>query len=224
MPKKLYLTIILLIIVAVATVAAVIALQPHEPQTQADLSSLKPGDYFTYSITGVAELIDPNATVPQNFLEVNMTDYYKVTITDVNSTVVSFDTTWRFTNGTQFDNSGYVNLNNGTSKEFWAIYAANLTTGKPVRPAVPDGAVVNETETRTYKDGTRQTNILSMQGTFYDTSDLTYSRAYMDYSDVHFDSQTGMLVELSDRKIYNDPQLILTVDYNLVDSNVLQVS
>lgn len=225
MPNKLYLAIIILIILIASGIAAIFAFQTPPSQAQTVKSGLKPGDTFTYSMKGISELGDPNATTPENFLEVNMTDYYRVTITSVSNPIVSFNTTWRFTNGTQIDRTGKVNIETGAdSEEFWAIYAANLTINAPVRPAFLNGAIVNETETRTYKDGNRQTNVLQMQGEFYDSSDPTYTRTYSDFMYVHFDSQIGMLVELKDIKIYTDPQIILTVEWKLVDSNVLAIA
>ncbi len=224
MPKKLYISIFILIVLVVATLAAVFAFQPAPTETKTAKSGLKVGDYFTYSMTGVSELGGPNVTTPANFYDVNMTDYYKVTITAVENPVVSFDTVLRFKNGTQIDRSGQVNIETGISQEFWAIYEANLTIGKPTRSAVTSGAIVNMTESSSYKDGNRTTNILQMQGQFYDSADPTYTKTYLDYTYVHFDSQTGMLVELKNRKIYTDPQIILTVEWKLVDSNVWAIS
>jgi hypothetical protein len=223
MPKKIYISIFILIILVVASLAAFFAFQTPPSQAQTVASGLKPGDTFTYSMKGISSIGESNATTPENFLEVNMTDYYRVTITTVSNPIVSFNTTWRFTNGTQIDRTGQVNIETGAdSQEFWAIYAANLTAKAPVRQAFPNGAIVNETETRTYKDDSRQTNILQMQGQFYDSNNPT--RTYSDFMYVHFDSQTGILVELKDMKIYSDPQIILTFEWKLVDSNVWTIT
>jgi hypothetical protein len=227
MSNKVYLAIIVLVVLVVSSVAAFYALQtPQEEETtNPTTAGVKAGDTFTYSMTGTAELGEEDITIPENFLEINMTDYYKVTITEVDGPIVSFNTTLKFTNGTQFDRTGQVNIETGAnSEEFWAIYAANLTTGDPSRPEVADSTTINATETRTYLDGDRETNFLRAEGEFYDTTDLTYSTYYYDYTYVHFDSQTGMLVELKNIKIYSDPQIIYTVQWNLIDSNVLQVS
>ena len=224
MTRKLFLAIIVLVIICVVSVAAIFAIQsPSEPPKTA-VPGLKEGNVFTYSMKGYSSTGDPNVTTPENFLQVNMTEYYRVTITSVSGPEVAFNTTWRFTNGTQIERPGKVNIATGIdSQEFWAIYAANLTDKDLVRPSTPNGITVNESETRTYKDGDRQTNIIKMQNEFIDSSDLTYSRTYTDYMYVHFDRQTGMLVELRDMKIYTDPQIILTVEWKLVDSNVWNI-
>ncbi len=225
MRKKLYISIFILIVLVVAIIAAVFAFQPAPAETIQAKSGLKAGDTFTYSMTGISELGDPNATTPPNFYDVNMTDYYKVTITAVEDPKVSFDTQWRFKNGTQLDYPGYVNIETGDNDDiFWAIYAANLTVGKPARPAAPNKCTVNMTDYVDYKDGNRTTNKLQIQGQFYDPTDPTFTKSYLDYTNVHFDRETGMLVELRNRKIYTDPAIILTVEWKLVDSNVWAIS
>jgi hypothetical protein len=228
MPKKVYLAIIVLAVLVVASVAAFYALQTPpatEEPTVTVKAGVKAGDTFTYSITGMAETGNDNVAIPSSFKELNQTDYYKITITNVEGPSVTYNSTWRFLNGTQFDRTETINVATGTDAvDFWAIYAANLTKGSLLRPAIAGGATVNETETRIYMDGNRTANVFSMSGVFYDSEDLTYTRTYNAYRYVHFDQQTGMLVELKEIKIYTDPEIMLTVDWNLVDSNVLQVS
>lgn len=225
MPKKVYLAIIVLVVLVVASVAFYCALQTPQEAAPTTKAGVKVGDTFTYNMTGHAEIGEQDVTIPENFLEINMTEYYKITITEVEGPIVSFSTTLKFTNGTQFDRTGQVNIETGAnSEEFWAIYATNLNAGDPSRPGVSSSLTVNSTETRTYLDGDRETNFLRAEGEFYDTTDPTFSKYYYDYTYVHFDKQTGMLVELRNIKIYSDPQIIYTVEWNLIDSNVLQVS
>jgi uncharacterized protein (UPF0333 family) len=229
MPKKTYLAIIIIIVLAVASVAAFYVLQtPQENNTEPTSTTkagVKAGDTFTYEIIGISETSSEDVTTPENFLDVNKTDYYRIEITKVEDPIVSYNVTWQFNNGTKYSYSSQINIDTGAyTQDFWGIYTANLTQGSLSRPGYPEGATVNATETRTYLDGDRQTNILRMNGEFYDSSDLTYTKSYLEYTYVDFDSQTGMLVELKDMKIYTNPDIILTVEWKLVDSNVLQVS
>jgi hypothetical protein len=106
---------------------------------------------------------------------------------------------------------------------FWAIYPSNLTLYSLVRPSGTDGMIVNETETRTYNYGPRTTNVMSVQNEFVNNNDPTLSTSFNDYLYVHFDRITGMLVELKEIKIYSDPQIILTVDWQLQYTNVWSV-
>ena len=231
MPKKGYIAIIVIVILAVASVGAYYALtqQPTQSDNNPDVNvtvGVKAGDTFTYSIKGIAELISENATIPENFYDLNKTDYYKVTITNVEDSNVTLSTTWLFTNGTHYDRTETVNVAVGTENvDFWGIYAANLVNGSLLRPAgANDGARFNSTVTRTYADGNRSTNTLSLSTVFYDTTDPTFTKGYYAYRDLYVDAPTGMMVELQDKKIYTDPQIIETVEWKLIDSNVIQVS
>ncbi|MGD6934574.1 MAG: hypothetical protein ACQCN5_10245 [Candidatus Bathyarchaeia archaeon] len=226
MPKKAYIAIIVLAILVVASVAAIYILQqPQGNQTPSLAIGVKAGDTFTYNMTGTTEAYNENTTIPENFLAVNMTEYYKVTITDVESPIVSYNIIWQFKNGTQYNYNGKLNVANGANtQDFNYIYPANLALSSPVRPELTDGPTVNETQTSTYLNGDRQTNIIRQQAVYYDSTDLTYTKMYYDYKYIYVDSQTGMLVQFRDRQVYTDPQIILTVDWNLIDSNVLQVS
>jgi hypothetical protein len=181
------------------------------------------GNYFTYRIIGISDLIGENASSPASFSEINMTDWYRVTITSVSGSEVEFNTTWRFANGTEIERTGYVNVATGDDNQvFWAIYPANLKLNDYVSPQGSDNTIVNDTETRTYASGTRQTNIMTLQNEFVDTSDPAL-RTCDDYMYVHFDRATGMLVELRDMRVYSDPEVILTTEQVLIDSNVWTV-
>jgi hypothetical protein len=225
--KKIYLALALIVIIAVAAIGVFAFQTFSKPVTF--LPGVKVNDVFTYSMKGYADLMDENASIPENFYGVNMTDYYRVTITAVAAPIVNFTTVWRFTNGTQISNVGSVNIENGDNAEFWAIYPANLTLGSPVRPSEPSGAIVNETDTKTYASGVRDRNIMSVEGEFTDLDDPTYSTMYYDSTVVYFDKTTGMLVDLTNVKIYNNPvtftpSLFLRVVWALEDTNVWQVS
>ncbi len=181
------------------------------------------GNIFTYSIKGNAVLTSENASIPENFYVINMTAWYRVTITNVTGPEVHFNTTWHLVNGTEIENVGYVNVLTGSDNQiFWAIYPANLKVNDYVSPGGSDGAIVNETETRTYASGTRETNIMTLQNQLFDSSNP--ERTYDDYIYVHFDKATGMLVELRDMKVYSDPGVILTTEQVLVSTNVWAVS
>ena len=49
------------------------------------------------------------------------TDYYKVTITDVNGTTVSMDTLWRFINGTEITVPQTIDLSNGHKTDQYRV-------------------------------------------------------------------------------------------------------
>ena len=183
------------------------------------------GDIFTYSIKGYATLIDANATVPENFQELNMTEWYRVTITQVNDTEISFSSTWRFSNGTEIDSTGKVNIKTGigNSPDFWAIYASGLGANDFARPLREGGHVINATEMRTYKDGERETNYVSLPERLrYDADDP--SRTITEYLSIYFDKQTGMLVELRNSQVYSYPEVLIVLEWKITDSTVWDIS
>ena len=94
---------------------ALLSYQPPVDQTPNEtvVAGVAAGDVFTYSIRGYATIIDANATVPEWVFQVNMTEWYKVTITQVNDSEVSFSATWRFSNRTEIDKTGKVNIKTG---------------------------------------------------------------------------------------------------------------
>ncbi len=191
--------------------------------TQTPLPGVVAGNTFTYKLNGYVDLIsEDNVTLPPAPAEYNNTESYRVTITSVSGPIVSFNTTWSFLNGTEIKNSGYVNVSSGDdNRVFWAIYPANLTVNQLISPQGTDGIYVNETNIRNYGSGGRATNFYTVQAEFPDTTNP--SRVFDDYTYVNFDKTTGMMVELKDMQVYNDPAVILTYHWVLTDSNVWQV-
>jgi hypothetical protein len=193
----------------------------------AAVPGVKAGDVFTYTIRGFYSSNDPNATMPENFLELNTTDWYRITVTNVSDAQVSIDTAWHFSNGTELDGSGYVNVETGINyptQGFWAIYAANLKAGDNVRPNGPDRSTINETITKDYGATTRKTNHLSLVMQYYDANDPTYTKTWTEYMQTYFDQQTGILVQFSDISMYTNPTMTLTTTWTLKDTNVWTIS
>jgi len=222
MVSKSSITVIILFVSLVIVLAGIILSLTPTQNTEAGVVA---GNVFTYDLKGYVDANDPNATLPAGLLQLNMTDWYRVTITLVSSSEVHFNTTWRFVNGTEIDRAGKVDLLTGKdNQEFWAIYPANLSINNLVRPLGTDGLIVNDTEVKTYKEGPRNTNVMTLNTQFVDVEDPTLSRTYLDNLYVHFDKLTGMLVELRDIKLYSDPQVILTYVWEIKDSNVWAIS
>jgi hypothetical protein len=223
-PKKLYIAIILLVILIAATAAVVInATQPTPLNVKVGVHI---GDSFTYGIVGTSVLTDLNAVESPGFSEYNQTDYFKITITAVNGTSVSFDTVWRFTNGTEIPASQTIDLSNGMKNDsngFWAIYPANLNVGDLLRPTGFDGLRVNATDTQTYAGSTRERNLWFIENQFFDVNDPTHNTLRDDYTRVYFDKQTGMLVTLDSITYYNNPLKTEAITWTLVSSTVWTV-
>jgi hypothetical protein len=230
MVKKLTVAVSLLVIliVIVLIVAFLFTSYGTEQTEQAAPPGVHVGDVFSYDITGLWNSIDPSATMSPAFSQLNQTEYFKITITQVDESKVSFNTTWRFTNGTEVGGTGTINVSTGIYSPiegFGFIYPANLHANDRTRPTGPDRTTVNETLTRTYTSGVaRATNRLSLTFIYYDTNDPTYTTTYTELSTVYFDQQTGMLVEFRSQSLYNDPDVAVTIIWRIKESTVWQVS
>jgi len=225
MARKVFVAILVLIISVVVILAVILGTQTP---TETVVAGVVPGNVFTYDLKAYTTINDPtnsNVTIPPAVSAYNATEWYRVTITSVSGPEVSFNTTWRFTNGTEIESAFKINLLTGVNNPpFWTMYVANLSLNSLVRPQGSDGLIVNETEGRAYKNSSRATNIILLQNENVDVADPTLSRTYEDYLYVHFDKITGMLVELRNIQLYSDPQVILTYVSELEDSNVWAVS
>lgn len=189
---------------------------------------LNVGDEFTYDIKGFWSSPDPDVRPSGSFFELNMTERFELNVTEVSDEEVSINTAWLFNNGTEVKATSTINLQTGMtypSGGFWAIYAPNLEAGDSVRPIGPDRSTINETQTRDYGGGvTRATNLLQLMQESYDANDPTGTRTLTEYTNTHFDKQTGMLVELRYTSVYTNPSMTLTVSWKIRDTSVWNIS
>jgi hypothetical protein len=171
MVKKRSRTIIFLaIITAIIIVLAAFIILANSGSSASALPGVRKGDEFIYDIKGFSSSSDSSA-MSQEFLELNMTDWYKVTVTDVSGSDVSLNITWRYTNGTEFKSTSSINVETGIcypTNGFYPIYAANLKANDFLRPHGPDRSTINETSTRQYASGARETNRRSLVFERYD--------------------------------------------------------
>jgi hypothetical protein len=189
--KKRYSVIFIAIFAVIIIIVAFIIFTHLESQPDRfAVPGVKAGDEFTYAVKGFWSSQDPDAVPPTNFFELNMTEWYKVTVTGVSGADISINTTWHFNNGTEFERATSINVETGMpypTEGFYPIYAANLTANDFVRPLGSDRSTVNETTTRQYASGVRETNLLSFIQEFYDADDPTYTRTFTRYTDTYFD-------------------------------------
>ena len=67
------------------------------------------GDELTYDIQYFSDSTDPEM-IAESFYQYNLTEWYKVTVTDVSNASITLSTTWRFINGTEFKGSNTVDV------------------------------------------------------------------------------------------------------------------
>ena len=211
MKKQFSIAILLIIIITTPVVAAGFE--------QERVPGVSVGNEFTYSEKSFWISSDPNTPKPAGLADVNMTDYYRVTVTSVSGSNVSTHTRWHFTNGTDVENDGSVSTDTIAYRGgFWAIIGRNLNATERVHPNSPDDlSTINETVTRDYTGYSRQTNHLSL--TFNPAGSNSSTSRYTENVDTYFDRQTGALVLLEDNHAYSNPTTTLAVTWMLVSQN-----
>ncbi len=218
---KAYIAIILLVVLIGASAAVIYATQP--PATKPVALGVHAGDTFTYRLLGTSNLTSLAAVDTPGFSVYNDTDNYKITVTDVQGTLVSLNTLWTFKNTSAITGSQTIDLSNGNKTEtngFWAIYASNLNVGDLLRPNGFDGVKVNATSTITYTGGARERNFMAIGGESYLATDPTHSTLRYDTTLVYFDKQTGMLETLIWITDYNNPEMREVITWTLISSSV----
>ena len=227
--KRSRLILVLAIVSAIIIILAFIALTQLGSQAAQDaVPGVNVGDTFTYDIRGYYSSNDPNATIPENFPQINMTEWFRIVVKEVSGSEVTINTTWRFSNETELNGINTIDVETGINNPidgFWAIYASNLRANDRTRPNGPDQSTINATSPKEYSSGvTRETNTLSLVQNYYDADDPTYGTTLTEYMQADFDKQTGMLVQLSDISDYTNPGMRLALLWTLMDTNVWAVS
>jgi hypothetical protein len=221
MRKKQARLVLLITTVIVIIIAAIIWTNFGSQSPQVAIG-VKAGDTFTYELQGLWESNDPNATISNSILQLNMTESYQVIITNVSNPDVSIHTIWRFKNGTKIEANDKVDIETGASSGFWAIYAANLNEGQSGHAIGPEPHPISSTVNKQYSSGERETNLVLLNAQFQ--NEIDPSRVYTDTRAVQFDKKTGMLVELRDESEYNIPAMTEIIVWKLIASNVWAVA
>jgi hypothetical protein len=217
------LALLLFVIVVLAIVIYTnLGMQPAE----AAVPGVAKGDFFTYNVMGIVNSKSPDAEIPSQFLDLNNTEWYRVTVTDVSGPEVSIETAQHFKNGTEVTGTGMVNVETGINSPmngFWAVFASNLKANDRVHPNGPERSTVNATVSRDYgAGGTRETNSLYIINQYVDQNEP--DKTYTEYGNTYFDQQTGMLVELRYISVYNNPEVTLQLVWKLTETNRWAVS
>ena len=118
-PKKIYAIVTLLIILIAATAALIYV--AANPAPKPITVGVHVGDVFIYNITSTSTLTDLNAVETPGFFQYNQTNYYKITITDINEYNVTMDTLWSFKNGTEVTGTQMVDIANGARYRYQRI-------------------------------------------------------------------------------------------------------
>lgn len=214
MNRKLTITFSLLALLALGIVGQSFA--------QTRVPGVNMGDTFNYSLTAYWNSNNASATIPSDLQELNKTKSYEVSITSVIDTNVTSNEFWSFTvNDTKNPSLVIQDVESGASYYMGGligITGANISANELLHPSTTDGWRVNQTISRSYGSGTRETNVIIFTDSILDSNNSTIGSSNDTYS---FDRQTGVLVERrQDIVQYEDHVVILLV---LTETNLWTV-
>jgi hypothetical protein len=220
MSKKIGIALIVVIVLIFASVTAFYMLRTPTNTGSPVTTGLNIGDVFIYQMVGFAD--SPiGLSTPESFVDINNTKHYRVEITDIDIPIVSYTVSWEFNNGTTYSDDGMINLETGSYLGYyWNIYASDLSVGSLCRIGNEDEPTINSTQVKTYPDGDREVNFLSISYTAYDIDDSTYTNFCYVFDYVYFDKQTGIMVAYETMRLFNYPEISLTVEYKLVEYKI----
>jgi hypothetical protein len=172
------------------------------------------GDWFTYEVNASWNSNDPDATYPpvdyENWEITNHTEWAKMEITGVSGTNVSVQYLTHFENGTEKIEDGYIDVATGDeANAALTIISASLDVNDNLYTSGDYSMwMINETITRTYQDGVRNTNHINMTFDFSWTVNETEYYVFQSVN-LYWDKETGVLVEDS-FELYNQTGEYLT--------------
>lgn len=182
---------------------------PAASGQEAIVAGVKPGDIFTYTVTGSYSSSAPLSDVPDEILNAAATEYFRITIVPFSSPNIEYEWVWHFTNGTEQTDNGTHGITNieipsESSGPFQLMVSANLTTDESIHPHYGPRLTFNETVMWPYSNYTRATNRLRTE-----TQEQNNQTAVTKYrtvdSDAYYDKLTGMLVSLDEETYYQNP-------------------
>jgi hypothetical protein len=171
------------------------------------------GDWFKFGELDISwESTNPNATVPSYVTEFNETEWILYSVVSVNGTNITIRAVDHFKNGTEIALDAWTDIETGVinltfSGKLWPavnlIIGANLKENDTIYTSDPH--FINETITRVYASGSRETNHYNV------TVENAYSFQYFSIN-YYWDRVCGFLVEISLKEVYEQDSY--TINYS----------
>ena len=180
MGKKIVLSILVLLFLVLSTVMNVSA--------QTRTVGVNVGNLFRYSVSISWSSNDPNAKPDPSVVNENATQWLQFAVTAISGTNITARLTTHFKNETETTTNGWEDVNTGDYQILAGLFiSVNLKPGDSLyNSSTYNRAFINETISRTYSSGVRDTdqfNAITTSGT------LNYSSNY------YWDKLTGVMVE-----------------------------
>lgn len=196
MNKKLTITLPLMFLLCFGLVGQVFA--------QTRVLGVTFGDNLIYSRTSTWQTSNASAILPPYLVDtINGTLNYNVTVYYVAGNNVTEIEAWTFKNGTVINSVATINTDTDDVYDFvpnlppfQGFYDANLQVNDPLYPGnltIP--LRINQTITRDYASGKRDTNLVEYSYQVEDATDPTNSTIGTQTESLYIDKATGVLVE-----------------------------
>jgi hypothetical protein len=234
MKNGLAIKVILIVIVCLAILlVALFAFQwqtPAQTPAQTRVTGVKAGDYFIYAAESFYTS-DNASMVPPSMVELaNATDQYRIDIQGVSEVNVTESYTWSLSNGTEYaylvtqdvvSGQSYYQSFNVPPLEI--LTGANITVGSLLHPNGNDTITVNQTISRNYSSGARDTNVIEISRSIIDNS-TDNTATGISTTKFYIDKATGVIVrEDSEIVHWANPNVSMTLIWFLQGTNAFQV-
>jgi opacity protein-like surface antigen len=224
--KTILLTSLSIILILSATILATLA--------QTRTVGVSTSDWFTHGEISVEwSTNDTSATFPPSYAswlgDLNQTEWMRTIIQGITGTNVSAQFTEHFKNGTERTRPGWIDIDTGeatsetntTADATFLLISANLETNDTLYTTSGFTQLrINETITRGYPGGPRNTNHLNLTYEYVYTNGQTMTlRQTVNY---YWDTTTGTLVELTIQATNQTGQYLTTwlATSKISDSNI----
>jgi hypothetical protein len=165
------------------------------------------GNTFRYSAHSGWTSTDPNAVPASSLLDVNDSQWVEFTVTAISATRITAQGATLYKNGTEITQGAWIDVTTGNGENLTNfIISANLAPGDSIYNSADYNTwIINETVSRTYQTGARDTN--HFNSTLSSGTDIYLTSWYWDKS-------TGVAVEalvgtISQSGSYTTTQLIV---------------
>jgi hypothetical protein len=165
------------------------------------------GETFDYTYSLIWTPSDSSATPPQHLVEQNNTQQIQFKITDVSGALLTVDLIRHFKNGSQFVESGTIDLASGTASVPYGflIVGSNLNKDQRIYPT-GEYQIINDTVMRSYPAGQREINIFTVEEAGYENA-------------LYFDRIKGVAVDYSFTLSYTAFDYSVTSTEKMVNTN-----
>ncbi len=193
MNSKMAVAVSILVILSLSAIGQVFA--------QTRLPGVKAGDYFIYSSQSYWSSDNASATVPPTLVQLNETAQYKVQFSGSSGVNATATYLWDFVNGTELPylitqdvESGQTYYHSFTNPPLEILVGANMNAGDLLHPLGNDTLTINQTISRAYASGVRDTNVVELiQDIHNNETDTTVVGRTIDR--FYIDKAIGVIVE-----------------------------